>query len=229
MIDERLTEYLNYTKTFEQIEETRTRNKIKLLYVVSGALALVAASQAIAILYLTPLKEKIPVVFRVDNTKGTIEQVTELNVNEFNSDPNEELDKSNAAKYVMNRESYDYYNMQSNYQNTMLMTGENIIADYDGLYELNNKSNPYEKYGKDARIIIDIKNVTKFENSFVVRFERTLKTSSGSVSTTKELATITHKYSSDKYNNSDLLNNPLGYKVISYRVDKDISSIGEAK
>jgi len=226
MIDERLAEYIKYTKTFEQNDQDLIKRKFKLLYIVIGAVSVIAVSQSIALAIMTPLKKEIPVIFRVDNAKGTIQQVALANVEQFNIDKNEALDKANAAKYLINRESYDYYNLQLNYDTTLLMSADDIAKDYINLYSSSNKNNLYDKYGKETRVSIDIKNVSFYEKSAIVRFNRTIKTNNNIIASTQEMATIAYKYVSGQMTDSDRLLNPLGYRVVGYRIDKDINNSG---
>jgi len=226
MINERLAEYIKYTKTFEQNDQDLIKRKFKLLYIVIGAVSVIAVSQSIALAIMTPLKKEIPVIFRVDNAKGTIQQVALANVEQFNIDKNEALDKANAAKYLINRESYDYYNLQLNYDTTLLMSADDIAKDYINLYSSSNKNNLYDKYGKETRVSIDIKNVSFYEKSAIVRFNRTIKTNNNIIASTQEMATIAYKYVSGQMTDSDRLLNPLGYRVVGYRIDKDINNSG---
>jgi type IV secretion system protein VirB8 len=225
MIDERLKDYVTYTKNFEQIEQDIIKDKIKLLKTIIAVVAFIAIAEAIAITIMMPLKEKVPVIFKVDKATGSTQQVALADVEQFNINKDEALDKSNLANYVIAHESYDYNYIQSLYSKTLLMSAENVARDYTSLYAETNPNNLYDKYNKSTTVTIDINNISFYKDATAVRFTRKVVTNNNPPLITNEIATIAYKYVSASMSDEDRLINPLGFQVISYRLDKDLSVI----
>jgi type IV secretion system protein VirB8 len=227
MIDDRLKQYLEFTKTFEKNELDMVENKVKLRNVLIGVVSAVAFAQAIAMVVMLPLKEKVPVVFRVDRSTGAIEHVSFLDVDKFNNTQKDEvLDKANLANYVLNRENYDYNYIQALYDKTLLMGNASVNQEYVKLYDKNDKNSLYSKYGNNVKVKINITNISFYKTSATVRFTRTIIGGSGGGSNivTQEMATIAYQYVNATMKDEDRLINPLGFQIQSYRLDKDLTA-----
>jgi len=229
MIDERLSEYLKYTKTFEQTEIDIRQKEARLKNIIIGVVSTIAVVQAIAIIIMVPLKEKVPVIFKVDKATGSTQQVALADVEQFNISKDEALDKANLANYVISRESYDYNYIQSLYSKTLLMSDENVAKDYTNLYAESNSNNLYDKYSKTTKVTIKINNVSFYKDSATVRFTRDIITNNNLPIITQEMATISYAYITGKMTDEDRLVNPLGFQIKSYRLDKDLTAPAEVK
>jgi type IV secretion system protein VirB8 len=126
-------------------------------------------------------------------------------------------------KYVLNRESYDYNNIQMLYDTTALLSTEEIQKEYYAIYEGENARDKI--LGDHARIIVTIRSITpnKGGGSATVRFTTQEKTTGGGqVKPAKHLiATISYQYTSAPISSEDRRINPLGFQVTSYRADPE--------
>jgi type IV secretion system protein VirB8 len=222
-MDERLAKYLDYSKTFEQTEKDSINSKLKTKNITIGILGVTCVSLAIAITVMSPLKQKEAVIIRVDNLKGTTSILTNTDVETLNIDKNEVIDKNNLANYVINREGYDWNYGETIYNKTMLMTSPQIVKEYQMQFHEDNPNALDKKYGNHTRVVIENPSVSFYTDSALVRFTKKIITGS-QIATTNEMATIAYKYVTTDMSDEDRLVNPLGFQVISYRVDKDLTS-----
>jgi len=222
-MDERLGKYLDYTKTFEQSEKDSINSKIKTKNITIAILGISCIALSISIAIMSPLKQKIPVIIRVDNLKGTTNILTNTDVESLNTDKNEAIDKNNLANYVINREGYDWNYGESIYNKTVLMTAPNIIKEYQMQFSDDNPNALDKKYSNHTRVVIENPSVSFYSDSAMVRFTRKIITSNEIIKT-NEMATIAYKYLTADMSDEDRLVNPLGFQVVSYRVDKDLTN-----
>lgn len=222
-MDERLSKYLDYTKTFEQSEKDSINSKLQTKNITIAVLGVCCVSLSVAIAIMSPLKQKEAVIIRVDNLKGTTSVLTNTDVETLNVDKNEAIDKNNLANYVITREGYDWNYGESIYNKIVLMTSPQIIKEYQMQFSDDNPNALDKKYGNHTRVIIENPSVSFYSDSALVRFTRKIITGNEIIKT-NEMATIAYKYLSADMKDEDRLVNPLGFQVISYRVDKDLTN-----
>lgn len=211
------------TRIDEIIKREKTWQKI------TGASMVTTVVMAIAIMFLTPLKEVEPYLVRVDNNTGQTDIVTVLANSK--SDYGEEVSKFFASNYVRLVEGYDWYTIQSSFNKALLFSSE------EEQNRLNNKfasSNaPHKIYQKRNRVEIQIDNVSFIdENLLQVRFTKTIVSADGGTynpqngGVTPEpivsqgIATLGYDYINVPQLDEVRLINPLGFTVYTYRVDE---------
>ena len=192
--------------------------------IVSAFIALVSI---VAIMLLTPLKQAIPYVIRVDNTTGMVDIITSVNESEFTA--NEALDKYFVGQYIKIREGY-YYNILTNdYMLTQIYSAPNVAKEYVEIYEGANARQEILKANNEVNI--DIISIVLGESAGIktatVRFNQNTKaisqTGTTLVGTSVKVATLTYEYSpTDLTTEDERLKNPLGFKVLNYRIDDEI-------
>ena len=225
----------DFIKASKEFENTRIDDILKReknwQKVAAGSL-LATIFMAIAIVFLTPLKEVQPYLVRVDNNTGQTDIVTVLANAE--SDYGEEVAKYFSANYVRLVEGYDWYTVQSTFNKALL------FSDTDVQNRLNNKfastQAPHKIYKEKQRVEIEIDNVTFIdENLMQVRFTKRIVPVNGGVYNAQEntlqpaaiqsqaIATIGFDYINVPNVDEVRLINPLGFTVKSYRVDEVIN------
>lgn len=182
---------------------------------------------------LLPLKEKVPYLVMADPYTGTA-TVARL-VGDF-QDPTitvqEAVNKSNAAQFVMARESYDTGVIgQQNWRQTLAMAGARVAPAFRALHAETNPRRPYNQYGNKFAIRIRILSISLIRGAqgrpprgATVRFQRSLfnKLEGSSQVMDGKIATMEFIYDPElKFDERDRLLNPLGFLVTDYRVDND--------
>lgn len=185
--------------------------------------------------YMLPLKEKVPYLVMADAYSGnsTVAKL-EPNFGGQTIGASEALARSNVARFVMARESYDFAMMGLRDWNTVFAMASTPVAnEYRVLHAPNNPSAPYYLYGKVRAIRVNILSVTlqggngRSYTGANVRFQRTIydKNSGASTLLDNKFATMAFAYKSNLSMPESLrVENPLGFQVTDYRVDTDYSS-----
>ena len=214
---------LSYVASIRYLVE-KSNKRAWLIAIIS---AIIALASICAIAYMTPLKQAVPYVIRVDNTTGMVDIITSVKDTEFSS--NEALDKYFTSLYVKTREGYHYNLLTQDYTLTQILSSPQVAQDYVKIYEGANARQEVLK--NDNEVSIDINSVVLGESADIktatIRFNATTSALSNSgkntVQTSAKVATLSYEYSpADLTTEDERLKNPLGFKVTTYRIDDEI-------
>lgn len=214
---------LSYVASIRYLVE-KSNKRAWLIAIIS---AIIALASICAIAYMTPLKQSVPYVIRVDNTTGMVDIITSVKDTEFSS--NEALDKYFTSLYVKTREGYHYNLLTQDYTLTQILSSPQVAQDYVKIYEGANARQEILK--NDNEVSIDINSVVLGESADIktatIRFNATTSVLSNSgkntVQTSAKVATLSYEYSpADLTTEDERLQNPLGFKVTTYRIDDEI-------
>lgn len=178
----------------------------------------------LAITFMLPLKSVEPYVIRVDNTTGMVDIITSVNKESLTN--NEALDKYFTSKYVKTREGYFYNLIEQDYILTQILSAPDVAKDYVRLYEGANSK--VEILQNKEEILIDIVSVTLGSSAGIktatIRFNaKQHPIGSDSSQISAKIATLSYDYFPDTLSNEEeRLKNPLGFKVLNYRIDDEI-------
>ncbi|ABS52290.1 MULTISPECIES: virB8 family protein [Campylobacter] len=179
-----------------------------------------------AVVFLTPLKSVEPYVIRVDNTTGMVDIITSVNQTEFVSD-NEALDKYFTTSYVKIREGYFYNILQNDYTTVQIWSSPEVSSDYLKIYEGDNSRVDILK--NRTEIDVEINSVTLGNSNGMkmatIRFNQIYKDAKSRTITNKKakIVTLAYDYSPQSLmTENERLINPLGFKVLTYRVDDEV-------
>lgn len=193
-------------------------------WIVAFVAVFVSVLSIIAITFMLPLKSVEPYVIRVDNTTGMVDIITSVNKETLTND--EALDKYFTAKYVKTREGYFYNLIEQDYILTQILSMPEVAKDYIRLYEGANSR--VEVLQNKEEILIDIISVTLGNSAGVktatIRFNaKQHLVGSESSQISAKIATLSYDYFPDSLSNEEeRLKNPLGFKVLNYRIDDEI-------
>jgi type IV secretion system protein VirB8 len=187
-----------------------------------------------------PLKERVPYLLLANTSNGTSSLskiIGASNIEEINS--NEALAKSNIAKFLTARESYDFDLIgRPDWLIVHSMAGvdgsKGVLDSYKQLYSDTNPNSLAKLYGKKSSIRVKIKSIiltTDIEpkNGYTlatVRFDKLVlnKESNRIEDISSNNATISFNYNINLQMPEEMrLQNPLGFIVTGYRVDPDIN------
>ena len=184
----------------------------------------IAAISVGAVALLTPLKTVEPYVIRVNDTTGMVDIVTSVKDEVLTK--NEALDKYFIATYVKIREGY-YYEILQDYIKTQILSSPKVAEEYRSVYVGSNGR--AERLKNKTEVKIDINSVVLGESNGVktstIRFNEESVDVSSKISTkTAKIATLSYDYAPNELiTEQERLENPLGFKVLTYRVDIEIS------
>ena len=184
----------------------------------------VAILSIIAVLLLTPLKTVEPYVIRVDNTTGMVDILTLLDEEQITQ--NEALDKHFIGQYIKAREGYYFDMLNNDYIFTQLLSSPEVAESYRAIYSGENARD--SKLGNFTKVEVNILSIVLGESNGVktatarINLKTTNKNSKAESIATK-VVTLSYEYQIAQVNEENRLLNPLGFKVLSYRVDEEIT------
>lgn len=209
-----------YQDLYQSVRISRNR------WFLIGVVALTLTGiEGLALVFLTPLKTVEPYVLQVDNKSGMTTVLKPLRDNQENVLTQEEaVTKSFIVKYVIARETYDPQDLNRNYDLVRLMSSGDEAGKFNESVANGNPQSPVERYKTNTARTVKISSVSFLDQkkkTAQVRFMTTEVTRNE----TKEdywVAILTFRYINAPMDETDRLNNPLGFQVISYRVDQEI-------
>ena len=214
--------YIQAAQDFEKSEIDRVRKNAKIAWRLSFVMTGLAALSIFAIVMLTPLKTVQPFVIRVDNNTGLTDTVS---VMKERQDRYEEIvDKYFLKQYVQYREGYDWETIQTTFDATKLMSSPQVGNEFAAMYAGENA--PHKVLRNSRKVIAKVQSVAFLGDLAQVRFTKQSVEVGDGVDNQKSapikmIATIAWEYQGGKMSEQDRLINPLGFKVKSYRVDRE--------
>jgi len=190
-------------------------------WLVAAVVAAIALLEAIALVYLVPLKTVEPYTLLVDRQTGNVEALAPLDAQMVS--PDTALTRSFLVQYVIARENFDNANVQDDYRKVSLWTAGNERQRYVTLMSANNPLNPISYMPRGGTIRTEIRSVSSLgANRSMVRFTTT-RTDPGARARAPSYwaAIIDYEFSGAQMSEADRLINPLGFQVTRYRRDAE--------
>ena len=192
-------------------------------WIVTFFSVIVALASVLAVSFLTPLKTVEPYVIRVDNVTGMVDILTTLNEEKITS--NEALDKHFITQYVKAREGYYYDMLNKDYVLVQLLSSPEVASDYRLIYEGENARDAELKnnYQIDPQILSIVLNNSNGVKIATTRLKlKIFNKSTQGIVEKMIVVTLSYDYFLESIREQDILDNPLGFKVLNYRVDEEI-------
>jgi type IV secretion system protein VirB8 len=221
-------EHFSQSIDWEADRQDRIERSERRAWLIAGIASGLAAVSVIGMATLVPLKRVVPYVFEVDKATGNAELVTAVD-GKRTVEYQDLLDKHWAKAYVTARETYMYRLLQADYDTTLGLStnevGQAYAKQFDGEDALD------KTLGAGTEIRVKILSITLAGDTTgtkaVIRFQKTRSNlQSGVVDPVQfYVATLAYEYKPSQHGREkDLIENPLGYRVTSYRVDAEIST-----
>lgn len=189
-------------------------------WIIASASIVLAVLCIFCLLLLLPLKTFEPYVITVDQHTGYTEVTKGLLAGNLTQD--QAITEANLVKYLSLREQYNPAVLEKNYNAVILMSGESALKQYQELWSKSNPDNPSVKLQKKASIDIKIKSVSFINDRIAsVRFLKELR-QNDRVTESHWNAVIEFQYSQKPMRMKERFSNPLGFQVVSYRVNPEV-------
>lgn len=220
---EEVVEFLEQSRGLERrwIDELiRSRKLAWRIALAASVLSFMAVGGVVA---LTPLKEPPEMyVVRVDKSTGAVEHVSRLDMHE--QDYGERTAKFWLNMYVLNCEGYNWWTIQNQYEMCALLSNTEVQRNYGKKFEGANDLTV--KLAQHTNIDVDVHSITLGVNqTATVRFSTTEREVATSRPSPPKhwAATIAYQYVNVPVSEDVWRINPLGFQVIHYSVDADLS------
>jgi type IV secretion system protein VirB8 len=221
--------YFEKARDWEADRQSRLERSERRAWVVAGAASVVAVVAVLGIATLAPFKRVVPMVFAVDKASGNTELVNaadDRNVAQLGYQ--ELLDKHWASQYIIARESYFYRLLQTDYNTVLMLSADDVGRDYARLFEGTDPRD--KKLGSQTEWKVTVLSVSLQHDGVgskaVVRFQREERKNGAERPEPPSffVATMAYEYKPSMFGKEkDLVQNPLGYRVTSYRLDSELA------
>ena len=217
-------EFVKAAADFEKSKINEIKLSRKIAWgVAGGAFGLAVLAVLALIITVYNHKEPQPLVLEADKTTG---EVTMLRaVKDATNHYSEVVDKYWVGLYVRQYEGYDWFTIAEQFDAVKLMSADSVAAEY--ALKVQDKNGPLTLFQDKAKVSVKIISVTPLENLMQVRFSTQRLAPNGEnldqTPVQNWIATLAYKYDSGMMTDQQRLINPLGFKVLTYRVDPELS------
>lgn len=188
---------------------------------IAGAATLVAVLEGLALVILTPLKTVVPYTLLVDRNTGYVQALKPLSPEAIA--PDTALTQSYLVQYVIARQSFDMASLNANYRKVALFSTGPARSSYLAQMATSNPESPLVAYPRSTLIETRVKSVSPVgKDVAMVRFDTVREDpGSGVQQPMPWVAVVRYGYSGAPMRLEDRFINPLGFQVLSYRVDPE--------
>jgi type IV secretion system protein VirB8 len=226
--------FFKESANWETDRQARLEKAERRAWTVAGAATVTAVVAVAGMALLAPFRRVVPMVFAVDRATGNTELVNatdDRNIAQLGYQ--ELLDKHWAGRYVQARESYFYRLLQTDYDTVLMLSADDVGRDYARLFE---GADPRDKkLGPQTEWKVTVLSVSLQHDGVgakaVVRFQREQRRLDAERPElpTYYVATMSYEYKPSMFGKEkDLIVNPLGYRVLSYRLDSELAPVADA-
>lgn len=190
-------------------------------WLVASVAALVALLEALALVFLIPLKTVEPYTLLVDRQTGNVESLAPLDAQVVT--PDAALTRSFLVQYVIARESFTAQTVQDDYRKVSLWSDRSVAERYRATLSANSSQSPLNYLQRGSSMRTEVKSVSKLtDNRAMVRFSTAVVDPRGRQQERQHwVAIIVYTFSGAAMTESDRFTNPLGFQVTSYRRDAE--------
>lgn len=213
-------QYYEKASTWDQeiiANALKSRNRAWILAMICMVISILSLLTLLSVL---PLKTFAPYVVEVDKNTGYLEVAKGLEGNN-NLSEDEAVTQANLVQYVSTREQYNPAILKENYEKIALMSEGQTLKEFQELWSAQNPDNPSIKLGSKSSIDVKIKSVSFLNDKTAsVRFlKETREHDQTKISHWN--AIVQFQYSQKPMRMADRFSNPLGFQVVSYRINPE--------
>lgn len=214
----------NVAQSFEDEVFFNIRNQRNMWARVAIASMILTAMSVSAIFLMLPLKDVRPFVVMVEKTTGQAEKVVE--VLPASMSENEAVLQGLLVSYISDRERFDPTDNRLRIPSVMRRSREQAANSLKALWSATNPQYPPDVYRPTTRIDVQVKSITLLPNPdpkfrlAQVRINKTRSENSRTVASRSFQVTIGYRFApKNNATLSEVWRNPLGFEVVSYRLD----------
>lgn len=234
-VDKTVAKAVNFEVSVSEL----ARRSEKRAWIVAMFALIVGLCMTGVVIYMQPLQKVIPYIVVVDPYSGN-STTSALTPDVFNRIPqmgaNETVARANVAQYVISRESFDkgFWELRD-WSQVRLMSTPEVWKEYEDFHNPNkNQTAPSKEMGRDRSIRVRILNILPSNRSAPdqqrpggsadVRIQRYVydKRSNNERPLDNRIIRIEYVWNTDLAPPDEVRHlNPLGFQVVSYRIDSD--------
>ncbi len=218
----KLEAYYQEASSWSADREAELRGSRKVAWIIAGVAVAIALLEALALVFLTPLKTAVPYMLMVDRQTGFVQALDPLDKSRVA--PDAALTRSFLAQYVVAREGYAAPALKSDYRKVALWSAEEARSQYLALMQASNPASPLATMPRGAQVEVQLQSVSSLgPDSAMVRFSTRRTDPAGAGQSPQRWASVlTYRFSEQGMSAADRLENPLGFQVLRYRRDPEM-------
>ncbi|MDX5526726.1 MAG: type IV secretion system protein [Wolbachia endosymbiont of Andrena nigroaenea] len=161
-----------------------------------------------------------PFVIEIDKKSGIVQLVDPVTVKQYSA--NKALNDYFISEYIKAREVFDPYHYKYNYYTKVrLFSSPNVYNEFRNYVGSQNMDDLFNLYS-DTKSEFKIRSIQKLGNDALqVRFFVEFIRKDGSSTRKNKIVIMSYRYASLEMDDQQRYINPLGFQVISYRVDDE--------
>ena len=222
--------YLLEAQSWEMDRARRALRSSRIAWVVAGVASLIALLAVAAVAGLTPLKQPVPVLIRVDSSSGVVDIVPTY---EGTTDIEQVVTRNLLSNYVIARERYFYGTAEADYELVAAENAPRLNQEWAALWNVSNPLSPLNVYKDGTTVRAQVRSVSflKLDSGkdklAQVRFSRyTRPGGTGDEQASHWVATIEFAYTQPSKDDKLRSLNPLGFRVVEYRREPEVAVNG---
>ncbi len=220
--------YLLEAQSWELDRARRAERSIRVAWIVAAVAAVIAVLAVVAVGGLTPLKQPVPVLIRVDSSSGIVDIVPTY---EGTADIEPLVTRNLLQNYVLARERYFYGTAEADYELVASQNSPRLNQEWANLWAVDNPASPLNVYKDGTAIRTQVRSITflKLDSGkdrlAQVRFTRFMRPGgTGEEQSSHWVSTIEFAYVRPSKDNKTRSLNPLGFRVVEYRREPEVTA-----
>lgn len=193
----------------------------KVAWIVALIAAIVAVLEALALVFLMPLKTVVPHTILVDRQTGFVQALDPAAPQKIA--PDKALTQAFLVQYVEAREGFDMATLQQQFKKVSIWTTGRAKSRYVNRMQATNPESPLAALPRTSVVDVKVRSVSQLSlGNALVRFVSTRIDQGASEQPPENwVAVISYRYSKAPMSVEDRYINPLGFEVTSYRKDAE--------
>ncbi len=225
--DPALERYLADARSWEIDRAGRAESSARRAWIVAGTASVIAILCAGAVLGLTPLKQPVPVVIRVDSSSGIVDLVPAY---DGKASIEQTVTRHLLNSHVTARERYFYATAEADYELVASQNSPQLNQAWAAHWNRSNPQSPLNVFKDGTTVRVQIRSISFLklesgrENVAQVRFTRyTRPGGMGDEQASSWISTIEFAYTAPSKDEQLRSLNPLGFRVLEYRREPEIA------
>ena len=176
-VDEELAEYYRQGDSWSLDRERQQRSTLRIAWSISAVAAIIALTEAFALVALVPLKTVVPYTLLVDRQTGYVQALKPLERETVA--PDKALARSFLAQYVIAREGFQIESLKDDYRKVALWSAGEARKRYIDETQASNPTSPLATLPRRAIVAVEIRSMSSLSpNTSLIRFV-TFRTDAG--------------------------------------------------
>jgi type IV secretion system protein VirB8 len=222
---ESLDAYYREADSWATDQQDALRASRRIAWIIAAAAVMIAVFEAMALVFLAPLKTVVPYTLMVDRNTGYVQALKPIDANTIA--PDAALTQSFLVQYVIARESFDINELQTSYRKVTLWSIDQARTDYVTSMQYANPGSPLARYPRTTTVTTRVRSISPLGGkAALVRFETQRRDAGGQAMPPRYwVAVIRYQFSTGPLSMEDRFLNPLGFQVVGYHHDAESAPV----